>query len=457
MSIDPFATATELTGALRRKEISSRELLRDYLDRVSAHNGEINAVVTLDADRALKDASAADDEGARGDWRGPLHGLPITIKDCFETEGLRTTCGDPALTDYVPTQDALAVARLKASGAIVFGKTNTPWQTLDVQTYNAVFGATNNPWDVTRVPGGSSGGSAAALAAGLTTLELGSDIGGSIRIPAHCCGVFGHKPSWGIVPERGHIPGPPGSLHRRDINCNGPLARSVDDLELALDVIAGPDELDTAAWQLHLPQPRHTRLQDFRVAAWLDDPFCKLQRASLGVLEGAVTKLGAAGALVDCDGRPPFGLEEALDVLNPLLQGAISGITQTSIPHHEWLALEQKRQVMRRQWAHFFSRFDVLLLPVLFTAAFPHTPEGDFQSRTITVDGGERRYRDVTAWTVFVGGVHLPSTVIPAGRTQSGLPVGVQVVGNFLDDRTTLAFARAASAELGGFQRPPGY
>ena len=457
MSFDPFATATDLTARLRAKEVSSRELLRDHLDRVTAHNGDVNAVVTLDAERALREASAADDEAARGEWRGPLHGLPMTVKDCFETEGLRTICGDPALADYVPQADALAVARLKAAGAIVFGKTNTPWQTLDIQTYNAVFGTTNNPWDVSRIPGGSSGGSAAALAAGLTSLELGSDIGGSIRVPAHFCGVFGHKPSWGIVPERGHIPGPPGSLHRRDINCNGPLARSVDDLELALDVIAGPDELDGAGWRLHLPAARQKRLADFRVAAWLDDAFCPLEKASAVVLDSAATRLAAAGARIDRAARPGFGLEEALAVLNPLLQGAISGITQSPMTHREWLELEQKRQVLRRRWAEFFTKFDVLLLPVLFTTAFPHTQEGDFQTRTIEVDGVARAYRETTNYTVFIGGVHLPSTVIPVGRTASGLPVGVQIVGNFLDDRTTLAFGREASDVLGGFVAPPGY
>lgn len=255
MSELTYASATELVSGLRSGEPSSAEVLEHLLTRIEEVNGDVNAFVTVDAEGARECARRADDARARGADLGPLQGLPMTIKDCFETEGIRTTVGAPFLADYVPALDADAVARLRRAGAIVFAKSNVPMFTADGQAYNDVAGTTNNPWDLTRTPGGSSGGAAAALAAGMTPLELGSDIAGSIRIPASFCGVFGLKPSYGLVPLRGHIPGPPGTLAPADINALGPLARSVDDLELALDVLAGPNDADAAAWRLELPLP----------------------------------------------------------------------------------------------------------------------------------------------------------------------------------------------------------
>src|ERR1700694_3687334 len=247
-----FATTTELTRAVRNRTISSRELLDHILARVDQHNPGLNAIVAFDLDRARAAADAADAATTKGDAAGSLHGLPMTVKDVWETEGLVTTSGAPELKDYVPQADALAVGRLKAAGAIIFGKTNTPLYAGDFQTFNDVYGLTNNPWNTSRTAGGSSGGAAAAVAAGLTPLELGSDIGGSIRNPAHFNGGYGLKPSWGVVPSRGHIPGPPGSLVESDVNCNGPLARSLEDLRLALGVVAGPGPEDAAGWRLEL-------------------------------------------------------------------------------------------------------------------------------------------------------------------------------------------------------------
>ncbi|MFN8507733.1 MAG: amidase family protein [Dehalococcoidia bacterium] len=457
MTIDAFATATEIAAALRRKDVSSREVLDLYLRRIEEHNPRLNAVITLDVERARAEAARADDLAARGEWLGPLHGLPMTVKDSFETAGMRTTCGDPALAEHVPTADALAVARLRAAGAIIFGKTNTPLQTLDHQTYNALFGTTNNPWDLSRVPGGSSGGSATAMAAGLGPLEMGSDIGGSIRVPAHCCGVFGHKPSWGIVPERGHIPGAPGSLHRRDVNVNGPIARSAADLELALDIIAGPDELETVGWRLKLPPPRARDLAGFRIAAWLDDPFCPSEKAMLTLFESAVSQLAAAGAHIDTEARPPFSFEEAFAVYQPLLSGALSPYTRDATAHAAWIAADEARQRMRRQWATFFERYDVLLAPSMFATAFAHAQEGFSGTRTLPVDGVDRPYRELLCWPSLAGAALLPATTMPVGLTSAGLPAGWQVIGPYLEDRTTLAFAAAASEVLGGFRRPPGY
>src|SRR5262245_13744047 len=277
-----FRPAVALAKALRAGELGSRELLEQHISRVERLNPRLNAVVAFDFERARRRADEADAARKRGTLLGPLHGLPMTIKDSLETEGLCTTCGVPELSKHVPARDAAPVARLRAAGAVVFGKTNTPTWTMDVQTYNPVYGATNNPWDTTRSPGGSSGGAAAAVAAGLTTLEMGSDIGGSIRNPAHYCGVYGHKPSWGIVPDRGHLPPPPGTLADTDIGVFGPIGRSADDLALLLEVIAGPAEDQAVGWRLALPPPRRGALGDYRVAAWLDDPACPVDDAVRG-------------------------------------------------------------------------------------------------------------------------------------------------------------------------------
>ena len=273
MKISPCATATSLLAALDRKDVGSEELLRACLARIERLYGLVNAVVTLDGERALEEARRCDAERARGDLRGPLHGLPVTVKDSFETEGLLTTSGGtPELMGHVPGRDADVVALLKAAGAVVFGKTNLSTQAMDIQTYNAAFGTTNNPWDASRTAGGSSGGSAVAMSAGLSALEVGSDLGGSIRIPSAFCGVFGHRPSYGIIPTRGHVPGPPGSLAAPDLETAGPIARSADDLDLAVRVLAGPDAAHAAAYRLVLPPPRRRGLSEYRLAAWLDDP-----------------------------------------------------------------------------------------------------------------------------------------------------------------------------------------
>src|SRR5882724_2015195 len=270
-----YGTAIDLAKKISQREVSSREVLDYFLERVAQLDPRINSVVTIDAKRARAEADAADAALARGEVRGPLHGVPITIKDSFQTKGMRTTSGAPELSDLVPHEDAWPVARLREAGAIIFGKTNLPIYAGDLQSYNEVFGTTNNPYDPARTPGGSSGGSAAALACGFTPLELGSDIGGSIRLPSHMSGVVGHKPSYGIVPSHGQIPGPPGTLTLADLAVAGPMARTVEDLELGLSLIAGPNRWEKPAWRLKLPPPRSRTQKRYRVAAWLDDPFCR--------------------------------------------------------------------------------------------------------------------------------------------------------------------------------------
>ncbi|HJQ82988.1 MAG TPA: amidase [Candidatus Binatia bacterium] len=483
---DPcLGSATALLAALGTRELRSRDLLERYLDRVARLGPKLNAVVTLDAERAREAADRADRTLASGGAVGPLHGLPITVKDTLETAGLRTTAGAEVFSGHVPATDATAVARLRAAGAVVFGKTNTPTFAADVQTYNPVFGTTNNPWDLARSPGGSSGGSAAATAAGLSGLELGSDIGGSIRTPAHYCGVYGHKPTYGIVPTRGHIPGPPGTLAEVDIAVVGPLARAAEDLDLALSVLAGPDEERATAWRLELPPPRHARLQDYRVAAWLDEPSCPVDAAVRERHEAIVAALARAGVRVDDRARPAVPFAEAYrdyrSLLWPIMLAempadqfeALAGLAASAsgddappavdfaraatIRHRDWLAVNEARARYRAAWRDFFARFDVLLCPIVPTAAIPHDQSQPLDQRTITVNGRPRPYLDQIAWAGLIGMAWLPATMAPAGRTKEGLPVGVQIVGPYLEDRTPIEFARLLADVAGGFTPPPGY
>jgi amidase len=490
MSDPAFLGAAEAARRIARGELRSRELLEQLAQRVEQFNPQLNAVVTLDLEHARAAADAADAAVARGAPLGPLHGVPMTIKDSFETADLRTTSGSPTLAHHVPAADAVAVARLKAAGAIVFGKTNLPAFAMDTQSYNALFGVCRNPWDPQRSPGGSSGGSAAALAAGLTPLELGSDIGGSIRNPAHWCGVFGHKPSWGLVPQRGHIPGPPGTLSGADIAVVGPMARHAADLTLALDLLVGPDEPEARAWRLQLP-PARRDARALRVAAWFDEPALPIDAEVRVLLERAVAALRDAGVRVDAATRPGFETGRALALYWQLLFAATSpglpppvfdmmlglagqqaaaardnGAADAPMRrmavaatqrHRDWLRANEQRLQLRARWGAFFRDVDVLLCPVSPTAAIAHDHSEPIAARSITVDGQELPYLDQLGWAGLIGVAGLPSTSVPVGRTAGGLPVGVQVVGPFLEDHTPLAMAALLEDLLGGFVRPPGY
>jgi len=479
-----YATATELVSLLASGEVSSSELVEHQLARIEAVNGEVNAFVTVDADGARERARAADDARARGDDLGPLQGLPITIKDCFETAGIRTTVGAPFLADYVPAHDADAVARLKQGGAIVFGKTNVPMFTADGQAYNEVAGTTNNPWDLTRTPGGSSGGAAAALAVGMTPLDLGSDIAGSIRIPASFSGVFGLKPSYGLVPLRGHIPGPPGTLAPADINALGPLARSVDDLELAFGVLAGPNDADATAWRLELPPPRNRELGRFRLRVWLDDEACPVDREVVETLRRAIGALADAGAQIE-EAPPPVSMADSIRLHRMLLKGvSTSGLPDDAFAflqryaaeaapddhsvradHARWLTMtkrdwnvaNEERAQARARWAEFFADHDAFLSPTILCTAIEHDHHPDMEARVITVNGQERPYWDQVCWIAPAGAAYLPAVSVPAGCSASGLPVGLQVVGPYLEDRSVLELSRRIAEVLGGFVPPPAY
>jgi amidase len=480
-----FRSATALAAAIRAREIGSRELLEHYLKRVERHNPALNAIIVSDLHRARQRADEADAALARGESWGPLHGLPMTVKESFDVIGLPTTWGLTELKGNIPTANALAVDRLLAAGAVIFGKTNVPVLLADSQSYNPVYGTTNNPWDTSRTPGGSSGGAAAALAAGLTGLELGSDIGGSIRNPAHYCGVFGHKPTYGIAPPRGQALR--GSVAASDISVIGPLARSAEDLALALDIIAGPDPVEAAGWRLELAAPRGEALVDYRIAVMLDDPNCEVDREVQDILQRLVDFLAGQGVRVSDRARPDIDTAELHAVYIKLLRAATSrrlteevfrrhvevahgldpadhtyfarmmqGITLT---HRDWLAGNEERHQLRLKWVEFFRDYDLLLCPVTAGAAYPHDHDHDGErwKRMIQINGKPVPTINELFWAGLSGLVYLPATVAPAGLTAKGLPVGVQIVGPQYGDRSCLAFAGLLERAYRGFVPPPGF
>jgi amidase len=479
----PFRSAKALAAAIRKKRIGCVELLELYLARVEKHDRAVNAIVVRDFERARTRARAADRALAKGIPWGPLHGVPMTVKESYDVAGLPTTWGVPAYRDRIATTNALAVDRLLAAGVVLFGKTNVPLYLADWQTFNAIYGTTSNPWDLTRAPGGSSGGSAAALAAGLTALEAGSDIGSSIRNPAHFCGVYGHKPTWGIVPRQGQAL--PWQVAPVDIDVVGPLARSADDLALALSVMAGPDPIDAAGWQLRLRAPAQERLREFRVAVMLDAPESPVDREVTDRLQALVDFLGRQRVKIDERARPAVNAAEAFAVYTRLLRSA-SADRQTDadfakntetvrglapgddsyharalraavLSHRDWLAASEARHRMRLAWAEFFRRYDLLLCPAANIAAFPHQQDGERHTRTMVVNGRTLRVTDQLFWAGYTGAVYLPSTVAPCGLTPRGLPVGVQIVGPQFGDLACLRFAQLLEREFYRFVPPPGY
>jgi amidase len=460
-------TATSPAGALataiRAKAISSRELLDLYVDRIERLGPPVNAVVTFDIDRARDAAALADERTARGESAGPLHGLPVTIKDAIETEGIRSTGGSSELASHVPARDAPAVARLKGSGAIVFGKTNLSRWSGDLQTFNELFGTTSNPWALGRSPGGSSGGAAVAVACGFTSFELGTDLGGSIRNPSHFCGTYGLKPSFGIVPQRGNLDHVGGGTTDTDIVVFGPMARSADDLELLLSVLAGPEPERAVAWHIALPPAAQVTPADFRIGVWFDEPACPVANEYGTLLKAAADALADGGARVE-EAHPPVDFSEQVNLF--LRMGAAAG--SLSMPeevgaalagsHLAWLKLDEERGRLRAVWSDWFAEFDVLLCPVAPTTAFPHTQDGDITTRTIDIDGASRPYLELTSWVGLIGVLGLPSAVAPIGRTATeSMPAGIQIVSPFLHDLRSIHLARLMTDIVGGYTPPPGF
>jgi amidase len=481
-----FRTAKDLVALLQARQVSAVELLDRAIARIEAYDGKLNAVVVRDFERAHAAAVEADEALARGDRR-PLLGVPMTVKECANIAGLPTTWGIPG-TERIPvTGDAVAVARLKAAGAVVLGKTNVPLNLADWQSYNEIYGTTNNPWDPGRTPGGSSGGAAAALAAGYVPLELGTDAGGSLRAPASFCGIFAHKPTYGIVPVRGIAPPGSPSLSvpvQVDLGVAGPMARSGGDLALALDVIAGPDDADALAYRLMLPPPRHTDLKDFRVLVVDEHPLLPTAGTVRSALDGVAKRLAKIGVKVARTSPllPDLALigrvytqlwmaivggdlpddvyarqQSAAATLPPDAIGlAAIGLRGRVTSHREWIRTDRIRTGIADRWRRFFGAWDVVLCPVMPTPAFAHD-HSDRNARRITVDGAEVPYGDQTMWISIATLTGLPATAMPIGLSNEGLPFGMQIIGPRLEDRTTIAFAELVEREFGGFAVPPAF
>jgi len=457
------------------------------ISRVEVLDQRINAVVARDFDRAREAAKAADGALARGERR-PLLGVPITIKESFNIAGLSTTWGIPQFKDFVPKEDAVLVSRVKNAGAVILGKTNVPLRLFDWQSHNDVYGTTNNPWDLTRTPAGSSGGSAAALAAGFGALSFGSDIGGSLRVPAHFCGICAHKPTLGLVPARGHAPPPNPPVPREgDLAVVGPMARSAADLALALDVVAGPDEARAGiGYRLALPPARHEDLKRFRalivdthpliptaapVRAALDRLAERLARAGVKVAQSSPLMPNLADSarlymrlLFSGQGAtsPPALYDEmrrSAEVLRPGDNSLTAERTRGAvISHRDWIAADIARARLQQQWSALFREWDVVLCPACPTPAIRHDHSEPQEARQIEIDGKAYPYLDTfLVWPELATVSGLPATVVPIERSQTGLPIGVQIVGPHLEDRTTIGFAALIEREFGGFVPPPGY
>jgi amidase len=480
-SLDPvFWPAAKLARALRARKLGALELFERYAARIERFNPALNAICVMHLEAGRKAARAAD--RARG-RRGPLHGLPMTVKESFDLAGFATTWGLPEFKGNIARHNALAVERLKRAGAIVFGKTNVPVMLADWQTFNPIYGTTNNPWDRSRVPGGSSGGSAAALAAGLTALELGSDIGASIRGPAHYCGVYGHKPTWAICPTTGQAL--PGVVRHPDISVIGPMARSAEDLALALGIVAGPDEVEGAGWKLALDKSAPKGFRGLRVAVMPSHPAAEVDRSVSDAIERLAAFLAKRGAKVSDRARPDFDADEAHRVYLLLVRSETSGrlspeqfarwqaIAQSrpaddlryetlaargnTLSHKDWIAVSNRRHQMRLAWAEFFRQWDLLLCPTAASAAFRHNQEGERWERMIRVNGIPQPSTTQMFWAGYSGVAYLPSTVAPIELSAEKLPLGVQIVGPQYADYRTIGFARLLEREYRAFEPPPAY
>jgi amidase len=481
-----YRNARELIGLLQSRQASAVELTDRAIARIEAHDDKLNAVVVRDFERGRAAAIEADKALARGE-RAPLLGLPMTVKECANVAGLRTTWGIPGTQQIPVGEDAVTVARLKAAGAVVLGKTNLPLMLADMQSYNAIYGTTNNPWDLSRTPGGSSGGAAAALAAGYVSLELGTDIGGSLRIPAHFCGIFAHKPTYGIVPLRGIAPPGTPSLSiptRIELAVAGPMARSAGDLALALEIIAGPDATDALGYKLALPPPRHTELRDFRVLVLDTHPLLPTAASVRTALDGMADRLAGRGVKVARTsallpdlariGRTFVQMLAAMfaaDYPDDIYAGlksraaalpadadstAAARLRATIMSYRDWVKTDRIRIGITNRWQLLFRDFDVVLCPVTPTPAFAHD-HSEMAARRLSVNGTEIPYGDHIMWNGNATLAGLPSTAMPIGLSSEGLPIGMQIVGPAMEDRSTIAFAELVEREFGGFVPPPAF
>jgi len=479
---DPnFGSALDAAAAIGSRKISSVELTKHVFERINKFQPKLNAFVYQTRDEAMIRARRADEAVARGDKLGALNGVPVVIKESFGIAGHPCTWGIPALKNSKAPANATVVQRLLDAGAVVVGATNVPINLMDGQSYNEIYGTTNNPWDVTRTPGGSSGGAAAALAAGLGFLGVGSDIGGSIRAPAHCCGIFGHKPTLDIVSLSGHAPGGQAEVPGFStlLAVAGPLARTAEDLEAALRVIAGPEKPDSIAYSWKLPAPRHERLRDFRIGYVLEDPMFPVSSEVKPELESAVRACEKAGAKMQPGWPQGFSFGEFFSTYLYML----AAFTMSTSPPEEqarmrkefaankddpmaagslgdfaaWQQRNFQRLAYRAAWQRYFRDVDAFLLPALPVPAFPHD-HSEQSRRVLQTPEGPLPYLPALlrymSLAVLTG---CPATVAPAGKTSKGLPVGIQILGPYMEDATPIRLAGLLAKEIGGFTPPPGY
>ncbi len=476
-----FKSALELGRMLRSHKLSARELLQECLSQYALQNDIINAVIFTDIDQATKAATAADRRLKRGTALSPFDGVPMTIKESFDWVGSPSTWGDPALKDNRPTKNAVALQRMTDAGAVLYGKTNVPLALSDWQSFNVIYGTTNNPWDVTRTPGGSSGGAAAALATGMSALEVGSDIGASIRNPAHYCGVFGHKPTYGVVPYRGHLM--PGSVSISDITVAGPLARSAKDLTAMMNILVGSEGIEQRGVTFTLPKATQKTFKDFRVAIKLSSPVSEVDQSYQDLLMSLGQFLKRKVKKLSWEAAPEFSDTEAYQNFIALLRSTatkrmsdteietaaakaktlhpdddtyVSMMTRAfGLSHGAWLRANERRHQMRYLWDAFFDDWDVLLCPCAASAAWPHDQMGERHERFITVNGKQVSTIDQRFWAGYSGNFYLPSTVAPLGLTPQGLPCGVQIITREYGDYTSLRFAELLEKEWRAFVAPP--
>ncbi len=477
-----FETAINLAAKIKSGALSATELTDYFIGRIEKFDDKLNAVVIRDFDRARDAARQADEQQARGEALGPLHGVPMTIKESYNIEGLKTSWGIEPFKDNVATSDAIYVQKMKQAGAIFLGKTNIPVNLADFQSYNPIYGTTNNPWNLERTPGGSSGGSAAALAAGFSGLDAGSDIGGSIRNPAHFCGVFGHKPTYGVVPWQGHEL--PGMSKMADIAVVGPLARSAEDLALSMDLVCAPEPVNAPGWRIDLPRPDKQSLKDYRVAIWMNEEDFPVSQEVMDRMQMVADVLARQGATVSEVARPEIDPRNAYETYLYLLQGALSSsipedqfaemkamanqipdedrsigglmMKGAAMDHRQWNGLNNHRETLRLAWQSFFNSWDIVIAPIMPTAAFPHD-QSDVNTRKINIDNHQVDYFEQIFWAGLTGVSYLPSTVFPTGPSKDGLPIGLQAIGGEYFDYQCIDFSRLLAEQIGGFVAPKGY
>ncbi|HPA83962.1 MAG TPA: amidase [Deltaproteobacteria bacterium] len=488
-----FLPAHRLADMIRTGRISSTEAVEAYLEQIERHNPGLNAIVTLDAEGARKRAREADEALKRGEIWGPLHGVPVTFKDNYATAGLRTTNSHPPLAEYVPDFDATVVERIRKAGAVILGKTNLPQIAMDYQTRSPVFGVANNPWDVNRTPGGSTGGGAAAVAAGMTALCMGNDIGGSIRIPSHFCGIYGIKPTENLVSKHGISPGMPrmdsvGYRSVRHLACSGPLARSIEDLILSLRIIAGPDLKDQDVPVVCLDDPPPREMKDLRIA-WTDDfgGITVTEETSRAIQEFA-GRLARAGCTVEraqpenFDPEMVWGtygriMDMELGPYNPPLMRFVNFLFGWSyrkdvpmirmvypITFDKYMTDLTRRDALTASLEEFLQEWDVWVTPVSTTPAYPHiepkTYFGPYPVYTqgVSVDGTEINYLVAnSAYTTVFNLTGSPVVVTPIAYTEDGMPIGVQIAGKRWRDMELLTIAGMLDKAAGAYRTPPGY